>query len=216
MLFLCQFSNSNSNYLGYQLFLPVAQMWWQLYVGTHTHTHNGSKLHKSNENPKRDFFSNQCVHERGWRRPSWKHGCGVWRREGCGGNSNQTVGLLMCTVGVHLKKYGLALAFKDAALKLSFWALYNVNTHLWPERKPESFLRVPLFVKTCPTSPLSRPRALLKQLFLLRLAVLTPRATQGSDLEGSRKSPEPSPLTPSPWVYHLCSQTVVWVCVFQK
>lgn len=78
---------------------------------------------------------------KGRRRPSWKHGCGAWRHEGCGGNSGQTVGLLTCIVGTHLKKYGLELGFKDAALKLSFWALYSVNTHLWPERKPESFLR---------------------------------------------------------------------------
>lgn len=78
----------------------------------------GVSCTKSSENPKRDF-SNQCVHERragGGQAGNMAAVCGaceVWREQ------QPDSGLVGGAVDVHLK-YGLALAFKDAALKLSF------------------------------------------------------------------------------------------------
>ena len=182
----------------------------------HTHTHEmGVSCTNPLKIPRVIFLKNQCVHERGWKRPGWKHGRGAWRREGCGGN-DQTVGLLTCRVGMHLKKYGLELAFKDAALKLSFWALYSVNTHLWPERKPKSFLRDYRCLWKAVRFPHSPD-------FLLYWNSSSFCGWQCWHHRQHRAWTWRSPLraqslppTPSPWVYHLCSRTVVWVCVFQK
>ena len=121
-------------------------MWWQLYVDTHTHTHTHTHtMGVSCTNPMKIprvifLFKSACP----WKRPqeakleTWLRcvaAWGVWREQRPDG------GVVDVHGGRDLKKYGLELAFKDAALKLSFWALYTVNMHLWPERKPESFLR---------------------------------------------------------------------------
>lgn len=157
MLFLCQFSNSNSNYLGYQLFLPVAQMWWQLYVDTHT---KWGKLHKSSENPKRDFLISVSMKEAGGGQAgNMAAVCGgvrVWREQ-------QPDSGLVDVHGEwwHLQEMRPGTAFKDAALKLQFLSSLQCEYASVTEENL-SLSGSPLFVKTCPASPSPRPRALLK------------------------------------------------------